>query len=439
MTVVSKQTAREIFARVVDEIDVERVMKRKLRWEHEQLWVEREAIDLKPFEQVMVVSFGKAAVAMARALDDLVPDDRRRTAIVVSPPVRRAAESPLAGWRCFVAGHPYPNEQSALAADAILELLAKADERTLVLFLISGGGSALVEKPIEPIPFDELIETHRVLVTSGASIEEMNVIRKHLSAVKGGRLAAAAHPAALVTLLISDVPEHAVSTIASGPTIPDESTVEDCYRIAQRRGLVERLPARVREMFLKRTIRETPKPGDAAFARSRQFVLLSSREAVDAALVAAREKGFVAEVDNSVDDWQLPKAADQLLHRVGEWRARSPGRPVCLISAGELSCPVTGPGQGGRNQAFVLYCVSRMAGLPVVVLSAGTDGIDGNSPAAGAVADGESLDRARAAGLDPRVYFDTSDSYHFFKALGDTLTTGPTGNNLRDLRLLLAE
>jgi hydroxypyruvate reductase len=279
---------------------------------------------------------------------------------------------------------------------------------------------------------------NRALVTCGAAIGEINAVRKHLSAVKGGRLAAAASRAVKITLGVSDVPAGQESALASGPTIPDPTTVDDAYSVIERYSLAARLPEPIRRLIAWRTLKETPKPGDAAFVRSHFEILLGVHELFHAAHRAAESFGCVTLCDNSTDDWPLERAAEYLLARLEEWGRQHPERPACLIADGEVSSPVTGDGIGGRNSAFVLECVARIAGKPLCVLSAGTDGADGSSPAAGAVADGETLERARAAGLDAVDFLRRCDAYTFFKKLGDTVETGPTGNNLRDLRVLLA-
>jgi hydroxypyruvate reductase len=278
-----------------------------------------------------------------------------------------------------------------------------------------------------------------VLVTCGAPIDSINAVRKHLSAVKGGRLAAAAPRSMKITLGVTDVPEGRESALASGPTLPDPTTIADAYGVVEEYRLLDKLPASIREKFERRAIVETPKSGDPAFARAHFQLLLGLHDLFHHAHIAAEALGFLAICDNSTDDWPLAKAADTLLERLGQLKLDNPGLPVALIADGELSSPVTGNGIGGRNSAFVLYCVEKIAGKKIAVLSAGTDGIDGSSPAAGAVADGETLACARAAGLEPQDFFRRSDSYNFFKALGDSIETGPTGNNLRDLRIFLAE
>jgi hydroxypyruvate reductase len=341
------------------------------------------------------------------------------------------------GFRYFCGGHPTPNAESLRAAEAMLKSLNAQNAASFVIFLLSGGGSSIVEKPIDDeISLDDLTETYRVLVHSGAPIAEINAIRKHLSAVKGGRLALAAHAAQQVSLLVSDVPESSLDALASGPTMPDSSTVEDCYAIAQKYNMLPQFPSSVGELFRRRALEETPKSDDPAFQRSRWSPILSNVAVVKSAAEEAKQLGFTVEIDNSFDDWDYERAAEFLVRRVRDLRRKSPR--VCLISAGEVTVRVVNGGVGGRNQQLALAMSVRIAGESITVLCAGTDGIDGNSPAAGAIADGSTSERAKARGLDLQAALARFNAFPFFDALGDTVITGPTGNNLRDLRILLA-
>jgi len=379
-----------------------------------------------------VVSIGKAAHTMVNALQ--MQGGERFEGIVASS-LETTAQA--RGFRYFLSGHPTPNEESIRAAEAILKSLSAQNAASLVVFMISGGGSSMAEKPIDgEISLPDLIATYRVLVHSGAPIAEINAIRKHLSAVKGGRLAQAAYPAQQVSLLISDVPDTTLDALASGPTMPDSTTIADCYALLEKYKLLDQFPPSVRELFQRHALEETPKSDDPAFVRARWWPVLSNKTAIDEAGVAATSQGFAVEVDNSCDDWDYARAADHLLGRLRELR-KSVSR-VCLISGGEVTVKVTNGGIGGRNQQFALYCAQKIAGENITVLSAGTDGIDGNSAAAGAVADGSTMERAKAAASDPALALATFNAYPLFDAIGDTIMTGPTGNNVRDLRILLA-
>ncbi|HYA89598.1 MAG TPA: MOFRL family protein, partial [archaeon] len=267
---------------------------------------------------------------------------------------------------------------------------------------------------------------------------EINAVRKHLSAMKGGRLAAAAPHSMKITLGVSDVPEGQETALASGPTLPDPTTIAEAERVVRDFKVLEKLPPSIRTVFDRHALRETPKAGDPAFARAPFLLLLGERELLHAAHRALEAEGFFCLADRSTDNWPIEKAADYLLGELNAAKKICGGRKAAVVSDGEVNSPVTGKGVGGRNSAFVLACVPKIAGKEVTVLSVGTDGIDGNSPAAGAVADGETLSRAQDAGLDPKDFFQRSDAYTFFERLGDAIVTGPTGNNLRDLRLFLA-
>ncbi|MFB3921922.1 MAG: glycerate kinase [Terriglobia bacterium] len=427
-----KQLARHIFLETMATIDVRHAMLAKLKREGGALVAGGVSIPL--LRPPRVVAFGKAANRMAATLDEILSGQIER-GVVVSPaePARR-----LERFRYFMGGHPRPNAGSFEGADAALELVSKLKPDDFVIFLVSGGGSALMERPLDPaITLADMIEFNRILVGCGLPIEQINVLRKHLSAIKGGRLGVRAHPARQMTIFISDVPDHLPSMVASGPTMADESTTAECFSIAEQHGLTKKFPASIRDLFEKRAIAETPKPGDERFANSRYFCLLSNRDALEAAKAAAEKLGFLAEIDASNWDADFRQVTDANLAALRVLRAGHQERPVCLIAGGEVICPVTGPGMGGRNQAFTLYAAEKIVNQKIVVLSAGTDGRDGNSPTSGAVADGQTLSRAHALSLDAAHYLAESDSYYFFRSLGDTLDTGFTDNNVRDVRIWL--
>jgi glycerate 2-kinase len=431
-----KDTARNIFHRTLAAMDIPSAIERQLGRSGTRIRLGDGWLDLAQFSRLRAVVFGKAGFATAEGLLRVLGSDFTIEGVLAGPaPPPRALE----GWQTFVCGHPIPDQESFRAAGAILELLGRCDENTLVFFLLSGGGSALVEMPLFPeVTLADLQALHRALVTCGAPIDEMNAVRKHFSAVKGGRLAAAAPGAMKVTLGVSDVPLGRESALGSGPTLPDPSTVADVSRIVEQYALGGRLPASLRSRLAGGRLPETPKEGDPAFARAHFSLALGMHQLFHQAHKVAEAAGCITICDNATDDWPVEKAAAFLLGQLDALRSAHADRPVCVIADGEVSSAVTGGGIGGRNSAFVLACVDKIAGQPAAVLSAGTDGIDGNSPAAGAVADGETLARARVLGLDPADFFRRSDAYTFFKKLGDAIETGPTGNNLRDLRILLA-
>ena len=427
-----RETARSIFQHALAEASISQAFARHVDCDRGVLRVREDLFDLHSYSSVLVVSLGKAGHTMVEALAERVGASLEG---IVASSVEPAAQ--VHGFRYFRGGHPTPNAESIRAAGAMLKALEAQPASALVIFLLSGGGSSIVEKPIDDeISLDDLVATYGALVHSGAPIAEINAIRKHLSAVKGGRLAQAAFPAQQVSLLVSDVPDNTPDALASGPTMPDSTTVEECYRIAEKYDLLQQFPQSTRELFERHALEETPKSDDPAFHRARWWPVLSNQTAIEEASAAAERAGFIVEVDNSCDDWDYERAAKHLLQRVREFRKRC--SPVCLISGGEVTVKVTNGGVGGRNQQFALACAARITGEDIAVLSAGTDGVDGNSPAAGAVVDGSTLERAREKGLDADSVLGKFDAYPFFYALGDAIETGPTGNNLRDLRILLA-
>ncbi|MGC2210954.1 MAG: DUF4147 domain-containing protein [Candidatus Korobacteraceae bacterium] len=433
-----RDTAREIFRHALEECSVERAFGRKLHYERGILQVGDDLYDLGTFSRIFVVSIGKAGHASVEQLRHVLGAGVELSGIVAAPSARQEAAAQVYGFRYFEGGHPLPNHESLLAAESILRALDSLNRHSLVIYLLSGGGSAMVEKPVsDQIPFEDLMETYRVLVHSGAPIAQINTVRKHLSAVKGGRMAVAAAPAHQLSILISDVPDDKLDSLASGPTMPDSSTVEQCYEIVERYELLPQLPWSVRELLRRRGLEETPKADDPLFERSRWWPVLSNACAQKAAVEWAARNGFAIQIDNSCDDWDYGRAGDYLLQRVRELRQGC--SRVCLISGGELTVTVVGKaGRGGRNQQFALYCAQRIAGENLCVLSAGTDGIDGNSPAAGAVADGTTMARAEEKGLSAEAALTGFDAYPFFEELGDTVVTGATGTNVRDVRVLLA-
>jgi glycerate 2-kinase len=427
-----REKAREIFLLALAEASIAKGFARHVHCERGLLRVCEDLYDLHSYSRVLVVSLGKAGHSMVEALSAQVGASLEG---IVASSVEPAAQ--VHGFRYFRGGHPTPNAESIQAASAMLRMLEAQPASALIIFLLSGGGSSILEKPIdEDISLDDLIATYRALVHSGAPIVEINAVRKHLSAVKGGRLAQAAFSAQQVSLMVSDVPDNTPDALASGPTMPDSTTVEDCYRIAEKYELLKQFPQATRELFERHALEETPKSDDLAFQRARWWPVLSNRSAIEEASVAAERTGFLVHVDNSCDDWDYERAADYLLQKVRELRKQF--SPVCLISGGEVTVKVTNGGVGGRNQQFALACAEKLAGENITVLSAGTDGVDGNSLAAGAVADGSTLERARDRGFDARAALEKFDAYPLFTALGDAIEIGPTGNNLRDLRILLA-
>ena len=432
MSEASRQLARQIFSEAMAATTVEAACSRLLRVQNNILHAADLTYDLASFNNIQIISIGKAGATLFDAVRKLLqPNIPIRSIISAPSPPQRLTPEDL----YFSGGHPLPNAASLAAATAALDLLATATNKTLVLFLISGGASAMFEKPLDPtLTLPDLIEFNRQLVASGASIRQINAIRKHLSAVKGGRLAAAAPLATKLTLFISDVPTDALDALASGPTLPDPTTIADCQTIIADYLPAAALPASVRNLLLDPALPETPKPNDPSFRNAHHVVLLDNAALLEAAKQSAERLGFTVTIDNTCDDWDYEQAAIYLLDRSSQ--RSSQYKRSCLLSGGEVTVrlPAT-TGIGGRNQQLALFASLNLAGT--TLLSAGSDGIDGNSLAAGAVADETTQLRAAQQGLNPTAFLTRFDAGTLFDSLGDTILTGPSGNNLRDIRILL--
>lgn len=435
---------RQIALAALAALSPERMVREAIALDGVTLSIAGRRWDLRACPRITLAALGKAAAPMMRgALQALAP------LMDAAPPpaaekVRGVVVAPAAAWdqpeiaprgiEQYLGGHPEPNQGSLIAAMALRRAVAATPPGGLSVYLISGGGSALAEEPLPGLALEDLRQTHRALVHSGAPIGAINAVRKHLSALKGGRLALAAPPRAdQVSLLLSDVPPGDLSSISSGPTCPDPSTLADCGRILQEHRLA--LPAAVTAALLAPGGQETPKPGDARLARSSCHVLMDNTGLKAEAARRAQAAGLAPVIVDDADEWEYRRAADFLLERLA---AAKRGRPnACIIAGGEVLVKVEGtPGRGGRNQAFALYCAQSIAGSDACVLSLGADGVDGNSPAAGACVDGGTAARAGAAGYNVAQALARFDAYPLLAATGDAIATGPTGNNLRDLRLL---
>jgi hydroxypyruvate reductase len=326
-------------------------------------------------------------------------------------------------------GHPVPDQRGVAGARRIAQIASQAGPDDLVICLISGGASALLPLPAPSITLVQKQKITRSLLACGASIHEINCVRKHISAIKGGQLARLAYPATLLTLILSDVVGDDLDVIGSGPTVPDRSAIADARAILSKYGIPNQLH-----------MEETPKPGDKVFQKTRNVILGSNALAVDAAAMEASRLGFNSLVLSTSLVGEAREVAR--VHAAIAREIQVAGRPVrvpaCVISGGETTVTIRGKGLGGRNQEFALAAAIDIAGLgDTVILSAGTDGTDGPTDAAGAIADGETLARAQALGLDASAYLMNNDSYHFFKATGDLIQTGPTGTNVADIQLIL--
>lgn len=394
---------------------------------------------LSAFRHIHVVGAGKAGAAMARALERLL--GRHITQGLVN--VKYGHLARLRRVTLNECGHPVPDAAGVDGAQRIAEIAAGAGEDDLVVCVFSGGASALMPLPAEPVTLEQKQETTRLLLACGASIHEINAVRKHVSSIKGGQLARLAYPATVVSLLLSDVIGDDLDVIGSGPTAPDTSSFLQAKSLLEKYDILGRVPDTVRqriELGIAGDIQETPEPDAPEFARTQNLVVGSNQLAVNAAAVKARALGFRTMVLSTFIEGETRDVARMHAAIVKEILAsgRPVKRPACLISGGETTVTIRGDGLGGRNQEFVLAAAIDLDGREnVVILSGGTDGTDGPTDAAGALADGRTLSRARRLGLDAGLSLAGNDSYHFFEPLGDLLKTGPTNTNVIDVRILL--
>jgi len=395
--------------------------------------------DLTCFRHVYIVGAGKAGAKMALAMEEILGD--RLTAGVINVKYEHGAK--LSTVKVNEAGHPVPDEAGIRGTAEIIELLQNASETDLVFCLLSGGGSALLALPAEGLTLRDKQAVTGLLLKCGATIHEINTVRKHLSRVKGGRLAKVAYPATVLSLVLSDVIGDDLKTIASGPTVPDDTRFGDCIEILEKYALTQKVPAAVRA-HLKRgalgEVDETPGRNDPVFAKNHTVIVGNNLMALEAAAARARDLGYRSLILSSSLQGETREVAG--VHASIAREILNTGnpvpRPACVISGGETTVTVRGQGRGGRNQEFALAAALDIDGLdPVVILSGGTDGTDGPTDAAGALADGSTVQRARAKNLDPRDFLRRNDSYLFFQRLGDLLVTGPTYTNVMDLRLVL--
>lgn len=432
-----RRDASEILKVALDAVDPYKAVCRHLRLEGNRLLAGEQELDCP--SSVHVVGFGKAAASMAHAVEEIL-GDRIGGGIVT---VKEGHALPLKRVRVVEASHPIPDERGLNAAGEITGILESLGEGDLVICLISGGGSALLPLPVDGVSLADKGASTQALLDAGASIHEMNALRKHLSRVKGGKLVRMAYPATMVSLVLSDVVGDDPDTIASGPTVPDGTTYATCLEVVDRLRIRSKLPEPVLE-HLKAGVEggrpETPKVGDPAFARTHYVLVGNNALALRAAAEAAQSRGYRSLILSSRIVGETREAAR--MHAAIAIECRSTGHPIpppaCILSGGETTVTIRGPGKGGRNQEFALAAGIDLSGIPgVVLMSVGTDGTDGPTDAAGAVVDGTTVARAEAMGLDPRSALDENNAYPFFQKLGDLLITGPTRTNVMDVRILL--
>ena len=434
-----REHAEKLYREGLVAVDPKEAVRAHLKREGTQVHFGDKTFDLNRLERILVVGAGKASAPMAVALEEILGD--RITAGIVN--VKYGYTDEVKKIRLVEAGHPVPDEKGMEGARLMVDLVSGATEKDLVICLISGGGSALMPLPVEGISLQQKQEVTKLLLACGATINEMNALRKHISRVKGGQLARLAAPATLLSLILSDVVGDPLDVIASGMTVPDTSTFEEVYGIFKKFGILEKVPQSILahiESGRRGAISETPKEGNPIFNRVLNLVIGSNMLALRAVEKAANRLGYRSMILSSFIEGEAREVAKVLVGLAKEVRKTNHpmGAPACLIFGGESTVTIRGKGMGGRNQEMALSAALCLEGMrDLLFLSLGTDGSDGPTDAAGAVADGETTRRARELGMKALEYLQENDSYHFFEKLGDLIKTGPTNTNVNDIQIIL--
>ena len=427
-----REAALDIWRATLAAAAVDPLVRSALRRDGDTLTCGSRTVDLGDISRVVVLGCGKAAAAMAAAVESVLGDRISEGFVVVKDGYLR----PTRIVEVAEAGHPVPDRRGVAAAGRLLAMAEQATSRDLVVFVVSGGGSALLPAPAPAVTLREKQEVTRLLLAAGATIGELNAVRKHLSLLKGGQLARAAAPATVLTLLLSDVIGDPLDVIASGPTAPDPSTFRDALDVLTRRGVLDRVPPAVKQRLeagCRGEVAETPKPGDPLFTGVTNLVIGNNRLVVEAAAERARSLGYTARVASTAVQGEARAIAVDL---VTQGRALPP--PACLVAGGETTVTVRGDGRGGRCQEYALAAALTLeADDDLVVLAGGTDGTDGPTDAAGGIVDAGTVARGRAAGVDAARALDDNDAHTLLGAAGDLLVSGPTNTNLLDLYLVV--
>ena len=441
-----KRISKAIFSKAISAVDPSKRLKEMLQIDEDRLLIRmgegsEKIFDLNTFHRIFLIGTGKASASMAQAIEDIFGDRITKGLITT----KYSHILPLHKTEIIEAGHPLPDQKGFDGAKKIQGILKESGPKDLVLFLLSGGGSALLPLPAEGIGLEEKQEVTQLLLNCGADIQEINTIRKHISQVKGGWLARWAYPSTVIGFILSDVVGDAFDVIGSGPTVPDNSRFEEAWKILEKYDLLKEIPSSIQKHLLlgkEGKVEETPKPGDVAFEKVNNYLIGSNILALRAAAEEAISFGFNTLILSSSIVGETRETAR--FHSAIAKEILSSGnplpRPACIISGGETTVSLKGRGLGGRNQEFALTGALEINGLEkVVLLSGGTDGTDGPTDASGAIADFTTIQRARSMGLDPEVYFEDNNAYPFFQRLGDLLITGPTHTNVMDVRILLVD
>jgi hydroxypyruvate reductase len=441
-----RSIAKSLFSKAVSAVDPYQRLKAMVNIEKDDLRVVMSEglmrqFDLKNFKNLYLIGAGKASASMAQAIEEVFGN--RITKGIISTKLGHVL--PLRWTETIEAGHPVPDQKGLIAAQKMIHLLKDSGPQDFVIFLLSGGASALLPMPAGVIRLEEKQEMTQLLLDCGADIKEINTIRKHISQVKGGRLAQLAYPSTVLGFILSDVVGDPLDAIGSGPTVPDTSTFEEAWEILKKYRLLNEVAPSIRRHLQsgkEGKIEETPKPGNALFERVHNTLIGSNLLALQTVAQESRSLGFNALILSSSIVGETREAArfHVAIAREVVHNGNPISKPACLISGGETTVTIKGNGLGGRNQEFALVGAMEIQELEkVVLLSGGTDGTDGPTDAAGAIADSTTIRRAREMGLDPSIHLENNNAYPFFKKLGDLLMTGPTRTNVMDVRIILVD
>jgi hydroxypyruvate reductase len=441
-----KRMAKDIFSKALSAVDPSKILKDRIRIEKDRLWIRIEEnseknFDLNTFHKIFLVGTGKASNSMAKAVEEIFGD--RMTKGVVT--TKYGHLLPLKKTEIIEAGHPIPDQKGYEGAKKIQGLLKKSGPKDLVIFILSGGGSALLPFPADGIELKEKQEMTQLLLDCGADIKEINTIRKHISRMKGGWLTRWAYPSTVIGFILSDVVGDQLDVIGSGPTVPDPSTFEEAWKILKKYDLLNEIAPSIQKHLIlgkEGKVEETPKPGDVVFERVYNSLIGSNILALRAAEKEATSLGLNTLILSSSIEGETREASR--FHTAIAKEVISSGNPIpkpaCILSGGETTVTIKGKGLGGRNQEFALAGALEISGIEkVVLLSGGTDGTDGPTDASGAMVDHTTVHRAKSMGLDPKAHLENNDAYPFFQKLGDLLITGPTHTNVMDVRILLVD
>jgi glycerate-2-kinase len=432
-----KDQARLLLLNTLKQVDIQSLIKQSVQLVETTLLFNGEAIDLANHDEILLIGFGKASLEMGEAVESILVDKLTRGLLVSNhrKPISFRSE-------IIVSGHPTPNANSILAAENIISAIENSTARSLIIFLVSGGGSSMVELPIGSITLEELQQLNKTLVECGATIQEINAVRKQLSQIKGGKLGRLTGKRKCLAIYLSDVNEGDLGSLASGPLIEQEADPEHFQSILERYGLLEKLPATLSTLIQEEQKKINNRKSSAPSQNISHLLLLDNNGLLKIASRQALASGFRVSVCTDLVEGNYRLVADSLLARLKSLQNQFPQDSVCLLSGGEVECPVKSNGLGGRNQEFVIYSATRSTesdrDFEIAILSCGSDGIDGSSCAAGAVLSSDDVTDCSGIGLDATSFINQNDSYSFLKQSGGLFVLGPTGNNVRDLRILLS-